>query len=293
MKNLASPRVVRELLAEYGLRPKKRLSQHFLVDANILRRIANAAEVGPGDHVLEIGTGLGTLTRELAKKGAAVVSVEVDRSFQPLIEKVVTGLDSVEVVFADFLKLDLEDFLGDRWSGKWVLVGNLPYSITSPLITKTVSAKHLFSKIVVTVQKEVAQRLSAEPGSDQYGALTVFVQYYCEVEQLAVIPPSAFFPVPEVESALVRLKPRERPAVDVSDEQLFFAVVRSAFGKRRKTLLNALSSSPVLRWNRDQTYRILSRTGIDPSRRGETLSLGEFARLADAAAVLEKSANES
>ncbi len=287
--NLASPRVVSELLAEYGLRPKKRLSQHFLVDANLVRRIARIAEVGSGDHVLEIGTGLGTLTRELASRGAKVVTVEVDRCLRPIIERTLGEFDSVEAVFADFLKLDLETFLPERWAGKWLLVGNLPYSVTSPIVTKILSAKHLFSRMVVTVQKEVAQRLTAGPSTEQYGALTIFVQYHCEVEQAGLIPPSVFFPVPEVESALVRLNPRERPAVNVPDEQLFFAIVRSAFGKRRKTLLNALASSAVLSWSREKTAQVLACAGIDPSCRGETLSISEFAQIAIAAVALEKS----
>jgi 16S rRNA (adenine1518-N6/adenine1519-N6)-dimethyltransferase len=286
---LFSPRSIIQLLSDHGLHPKKSLGQHFLVDYNVLRRIADATGVGPEDHVLEIGTGLGILTRELASRGARVLSVEVDKSLLPVLNETLGRLNSVELVLADFLKLDLPSFLAERWEGKWIVASNLPYCITSPIITKLISSKQLFSRIVVTVQKEVADRLVAPPGSEQYGALTVFVQYHCEVEQLMTISPRVFFPTPQVESALVRLVPREFPAVDVPNEELFFKIVRSAFGKRRKTLLNALASSREPGWTREQVLAILQSAGVDPSRRGETLSITEFAELSKAAAqVLEK-----
>ncbi|MGQ9455824.1 MAG: 16S rRNA (adenine(1518)-N(6)/adenine(1519)-N(6))-dimethyltransferase RsmA [Armatimonadota bacterium] len=286
---LASPKRVKKLLAEHGLRPKKRLGQHFLIDRNVLERIADAVGIVPGDWVMEIGTGLGILTRELASRGARVVTVEIDRAFIPILDETLAGLDSVEVVVADFLSLDLPSFLSERCSGKWIVAGNLPYYITSPIISRLLFCKDYLSRVVVTVQKEVAERFSASAGSENYSALSVFVQFHCEVELLMTISPNVFIPVPEVESALVQLVPRKDPPVEVDDEELFFRIVRAAFGKRRKTLLNALGNSPELNWTREQAGAVIERVGIEPSRRGETLSIQEFARLSLAAgAMLEK-----
>lgn len=286
---LASPNRVKKLLAEHGLRPKKRLGQHFLIDRNVLERIADATEIVPGDWVLEIGAGLGILTRELASRGARVVTVEIDRAFIPILNETLAGLDSVEVVVADFLSLDLPSFLSERYKGKWIVAGNLPYCITSPIISHLLACKDYFSRVVITVQKEVAERFSASAGSESYSALSVFVQFHCEVELLMTISPKVFIPVPEVGSALVRLIPREAPPVEVDDEELFFRIVRAAFGKRRKTLLNSLGNSPELGWTREQAGVIIERAGIEPSRRGETLSIQEFATLSRAAGeILEK-----
>jgi len=279
--NLTSIGQVKRLFADHNIHPKKRLGQHFLTDRNVLNRIVDASRAGPDVNVLEIGPGLGVVTRELAERGARVVCVEIDRALQPMLERALSGTSGVEIVIGDFLKLDLPAFLADRATGKWVAVGNLPYYITSPIVAKLLDSKQLFSTILLMVQREVAERLRAEPGTGDYGALSVFVQYHAEVERVMSVSRNVFYPVPEVDSELVALRVRERPPADVVDEGLFFRIVRAAFGKRRKTLLNALSSSSELGWDKDRASQALADAGIDGARRGETLTIGEFASLAN------------
>ena len=271
--NLTSAPQIRTLLAQHGLRPKKRLGQNFLIDRNVLDRIIDATGAGPGVNVLEIGPGLGVVTRELAEKGARVVCVEADHELEPVLRDVLAET-SVEIVIKDFLKLDLQEF--------WVVVGNLPYYITSPIIAKLIEAKENVSSIVMMVQREVAQRLQAPPGSDDFGALSVFVQYHCDIHSVMRVSKNVFFPIPDVDSEVVKLTVLEKPRVSVRDEKLFFKIVRASFGKRRKTLLNALSSSEDLGWDKDQAREALEKAGIDAGLRGETLSLEEFARISDA-----------
>lgn len=281
--NLSSAQQVKSILARYGLRPNKRLGQNFLIDRNVLDRIVAASGAGPGVGILEIGPGLGTVTRELAAAGASVVCVEIDTGLAAVLEETLAAAPGVEVVTADFLKLDIPKLLAGRGVDRWVAVGNLPYYITSPIISRLLEARALFSTAVLMVQREFADRLQAEPGASDYGALTVFAAYHCEVESVMRVSRNAFYPVPEVNSELLRLTMRGRPAVDVSDEALFFSIVRAAFGKRRKTLANALSSSSGLGWDKQRARRTLHDAGIDGERRGETLSIEEFARLAEAA----------
>jgi len=281
--NLTSIQQIKALLAEHGLRPKKRLGQNFLIDRNVLERIVDATGPGPGVNVLEIGPGLGVVTRELAWKGARVVCVEADRALEPVLRDVLADAGSVEIVTQDFLKLDLPEFFALRGAGKWVVVGNLPYYITSPIITKLIEAKDSISAMVVMVQREVAQRLAAPPGSDDYGALSVFVQYHCDIRSVMKVSKNVFYPVPDVDSEALKLTVLAKPRVDVRDERLFFKITRAAFGKRRKTLLNALSSSEDLGWNKDHARAALESAGIEPERRGETLSLEEFALISNTA----------
>ena len=262
-------------MTAHGLRPKKRLGQNFLIDRNALDKIAAACGVGPDTNVLEIGPGLGTLTRELAATSARVVCVEADKALEPVLNETLAGLPNIEIIISDFLKLDM-----DKFDGKWVVVGNLPYYITSPIIAKLIDARAHIDRVLVMVQREVARRLSAAAGSEDYGSLTVFVQFYCDVESVVRVSRNVFYPVPEVDSEMVRLTVRDRPRADVPDEALFFRVVRAAFGKRRKTLLNALSTSDELGWSRDEAAAALASSGIDAGRRGETLTIGEFAALA-------------
>ncbi|MBI2843042.1 MAG: 16S rRNA (adenine(1518)-N(6)/adenine(1519)-N(6))-dimethyltransferase RsmA [Armatimonadetes bacterium] len=282
--NLLSPSEVKRLLERYVLRPKKRLGQNFLIDRNVLRKIIEAAELDAGSVVLEIGPGLGTVTQEAASLAAQVVAVEADRDLIPVLSETVGRCENVEIVNADFLQLDLPSFLTSRFGEKkCIVVGNLPYYITSPLITKLIEAREHIERMVLMVQQEVAERLAAEPATEGYGSLTVFVQYYCQVRIVARVKRTVFYPAPEVDSSIVRLDIRESPAAAVQDEALFFNIVRSAFGQRRKTLLKSLSGSPTLGWNRETAGAVLARAGIDPVRRGETLSIDEFAAIARAA----------
>ncbi len=277
---LASAPQVKKLLADHGLRPKKRLGQNFLIDRNTLDRIVHSCEAGPGANVLEIGPGLGVVTRELAASGANVVCVEKDRSLEPILRDVLSGSPNVDIVIQDFLKLDLPDFLQSRAEGKWTVVGNLPYYITSPIITKLIDSRDLLSSALLMLQREVAGRLQADHEAGDYGSLSVYVQFYCDILSVMKVSRRVFYPVPDVDSELVKLTIRADPRAAVGDEQLFFAIVRAAFGKRRKTLFNALSSSAQLNWTRDQARAILESAGIDGIRRGETLSIDDFAAIA-------------
>lgn len=277
--NLTSAPQIKSLLAEYGLRPKKRLGQNFLIDRNVLNRLIESTEAGPKTNILEIGPGLGVVTLELASRGANVICIEADKDFQPILQKVLSDFPDVNIVIEDVLKVDLPELLQEN---KWVVVGNLPYYITSPIIAKLIESKHLFSSILLMVQREVAQRLQAAPGSSDYGALSVFVQYHCEIEDVMKVSRNVFYPIPDVDSELIKLIIRKSPAVDVRDKDLFFNIVRASFGKRRKTLFNALGSSGDLKWDKEQARIVLEAAGIDGNRRGETLSLEEFANLANA-----------
>lgn len=281
--NLTSATQVKSLLAKYEMHPKKRLGQNFLIDRNVLDRILEASGIGCESRVLEIGPGLGVVTRELAARAEKVVCVEVDRDFDPILHEVLSDQPNVEIVIADFLKLDLPEFIGNRGEGEWTVIANLPYYITTPILTKLIDHKQHFGAIMLMVQREVAARLRASAGSDEYGSITVFTQYHCTIESVMKVSRNVFYPIPDVDSELVKLTIRENPAVDVKNEALFFAIVKAAFGKRRKTLLNALSSSEDLRWDRARVEKVLSSAGIDSGRRGETLNLAEFAAIANAA----------
>ena len=216
------------------------------------------------------------------------VCVEIDQTLRTILETVIEGQGRVELLFADFLKLDLVELLLSRGGGKWTVVGNLPYYITSPIIAKLIEAKEYVSSAILMVQREVADRLQAQPDSEDYGSLSVFVQYHCAIETVMRVSRNVFYPVPEVDSTVIKLDVLEKPAVAVLDEGLFFEIVRSAFGKRRKTLLNALGSSERLGWDKARAQAVLDAAEIDGTRRGETLSLEEFARLADGAHGLEE-----
>lgn len=281
--NLTSTSQIKNLLAEHGLRPKKRLGQNFLIDRNVLDRLVISSGTGKNTNVLEIGPGLGVVTRELALSGARVVCIEADKNFESILRDTLTDVPDVEIIIQDFLDVDLPVFFDVHGDGKWIVVGNLPYYITSPILAKLIEAKKYISSVLLMVQREVAARLQADPGSDDYSALTIFVQYHCDIQSVMKVSKNVFYPIPEVDSELIKLVMRDAPKVDVSDERLFFRIVRAAFGKRRKTLMNALSSSDDLLWEKDRTRSILESACIDGGRRGETLSLQEFAVLTDTA----------
>ncbi len=287
--NLSSPAAVSALLKRHNLHPRRRFGQNFLVDANTLAKIVAAGDVTGGDSVLEIGAGLGVLTRALAEAVTVegrVVTVEVDRDLLPALTETVADLPQVRVAAADAMALDWPRFLGERFhapegGARGVkVVANIPYNITSPLLGILLAQRPPFAVIVLLVQKEVALRLSARPGTPDYGALSVFAQFHAKVETLSVVSRRVFLPAPDVDSAVVRLTPHGDVPFGVEDSGAFFGVVRAAFGQRRKSLVNALSGDPALGWSRGRAAEALGRAGIDPQRRGETLSLEEFARLA-------------
>jgi len=272
-----------------SIRPRKSLGQNFLVDASYLDVIVSAAEIGRADAVLEIGAGTGILTEALAARAGRVTAVELDDRLVELLHARLAGFPNVEVVHADILDLSLTELMQfDTLSNrKCKVVANLPYYITSPVILKLIEEARFFERIVVLVQKEVAERMVAAPGSKRYGAFSVVVQYHTIPEIIGIVPPVAFRPEPKVDSAMVRLLVRQEPPVRVRSKELFFDVVRAGFQMRRKTLLRALvmAGEAGLRLagaDEKAIREALRRAGIDPERRAETLGLDEFGRLADA-----------
>ncbi|ABZ83811.1 dimethyladenosine transferase [Heliomicrobium modesticaldum Ice1] len=276
---------LRQNLSRYGIRAKKGLGQNFLSDPVYVGRIIAAAELAAGDVVVEIGPGPATLTRDLAEAvgpGGKVIAVEVDERLRPLLDDLCRDYPQVEILWQDALQVDY-DAATQPWRGDkpFVLVANLPYYITTPILMRLLEGRFSVSRLVVMVQKEVADRMLAPAGHSDYGALSVVIQYYCAPSLVTKVPPGAFIPPPKVSSAVVRLDRRATPPVAVVDEAAFFRVVRAAFNQRRKTLLNALGALG-LALNKEEMARRLTAAGVDPGRRGETLNLQEFANVADA-----------
>lgn len=263
------------ILKTFGIHMSKKLGQNFLIDEHIVKGIVQAADIQPGDTVLEVGPGIGTLTQGLAESGAQVVAVELDRHLVSVLAKTLEGYDNVRVVHGDILKIDISR---EIMTAKYKVVANLPYYITTPIIMKFLEERLPVEVLVTMVQKEVAERMVAKPGGKDYGALSVAVQYYTVPEIVLAVPPASFIPPPAVESAVIRCKVRDNPPVAVEDEKLFFRVVKAAFAQRRKTLSNTLKTTGL---GAGTVAAILTAAGIDGIRRGETLSLEEFARIAN------------
>ncbi len=287
MSDPASLRQALTLLRTANFRPKRRLGQNFIFDHNILDRIVDLAGLSPQDYALEIGAGAGTLTLALAKRAALVTAFEVDRKLEPILQQIFQPVNNVRLHWEDFIKAPLiEGLKEDGWPLEkeqpvGAVVSNLPYCITAPAIEKLLSVKYLFRRMVLLVQAEVAERMVAAPGSPSYGSLSVFVQYHCHPQIAAKLPPGSFWPRPKVDSTLILLEPAQPGTVVVADETLFFQVARAAFGKRRKTLPNALAGVRES-WTPDVIRAALMQVGIPPDCRGETLSVAEFGRLSDA-----------
>lgn len=273
---IASREVTQHILKVFHLRASKKLGQNFLIDAAVVRGIVEAAELQEGERVLEIGPGIGTLTQGLAESGAQVTAVELDKKLPAVLAETLKGYENVRIVQGDILKTDIRELMGDA---PFKVAANLPYYITTPILMALLEQRLPIRKIVTMVQKEVAERMIAPPGSKTYGALSVAVQYYTAPEIVLDVPPKSFIPAPEVDSVVIACKVRGEPPVAVRDEKLFFRVVKAAFGQRRKTLSNALKGAGFLK---DEVQGALEQAGIEAARRGETLSLEEFAQLADA-----------
>ena len=277
--NLCDREVLRALLGRHGFHFSKSMGQNFLIDPEIPADIAAASQADGTCGVLEIGPGVGCLTAELAKRAGKVVSIELDKKLLPVLAETMEPFDNVEIVPGDALKLDLSALAAEKFSGLRPLVcANLPYNITTPVLTRLVETP-CFESVTVLLQKEVAQRLAARQGSSDGGAFTLWLQYRMETEILFDVPAAKFFPAPKVDSAVLRCVRRERPAVAVEDEAFFFRVVRGVFLLRRKTLVNSLSSAlPEL--GKERIQSAMETCGLPPSVRGEKLSLEDFARLA-------------
>lgn len=285
--NLASPGITRAVLRRHGIWPRKRLGQNFLIDSTVLEKVVGGARLSPEDLVLEVGAGIGTLTKRLAQTGARVVAVEIDERLAPALEELTRAYRNVEVIFGDVLELDLRGLLQERSAGcrgMRKVVGNLPYCIATPLVLRLVSGEPGIELAVVMVQREVAERMTASPGTKAYGTLSVAVQYRTIAETVCAVSRAAFFPQPEVEGAVLRLAMLSAPVVDVPDEGLFFAIVRAAFRQRRKMVRNALASAGLAGLAKGEVADVLERAGVDGRRRGETLSVEEFAAVAREAA---------
>jgi len=266
---------LRALADRHGIRPKRALGQHFLIDPNLARAIASDAGVGPGDRVVEIGAGLGSLTRALAEAGADVLAVEVDPALIPALQESTSGLRRVRVLHADATDREWQDELG---ADEWVLAANLPYNAATHLVLDTLRNVPQVRRLVVMVQREVGERLVAGPGEDPYGIPSVRVAYRAEGSLVRRVPPSVFWPRPKVESVVVRLVRREEAPVGVDEERLW-TVVDAGFAERRKTMRNAVRRLGI---DGDDADRLLSAAAVDPSARAETLSLEDFARIAEA-----------
>ena len=276
---IQGPGDVKALLARHGFRFSKSMGQNFLVDPSVPERIADSCGAGGDTGVLEVGPGIGALTARLAERAAKVVSVELDGRLMPLLDETLSNYGNVEIVKGDILAEDIPALVREKFAGlRPIACANLPYNITTPAITALIEAE-VFTDITVMIQREVARRLCADAGTPDYGAFTVYVNYYTEPELLFDVFPESFMPQPKVVSSVVRMRRRERPPVD-ADEKKFFKVVRAAFAQRRKTLVNSLSSS--LGIAKDRVTAAVEASGLEPLVRGEALDMDAFARLADA-----------
>lgn len=282
MANLGIPRNTIELLQKYHFNFQKKFGQNFLVDTNVLNRIISAAEITKEDCVLEIGPGLGTMTQYLAESAREVVAVEIDRNLIPILEDTLSGYDNVTVINGDILKLDIQKIVEERNGGEAIkVVANLPYYITTPIIMGLFESHVPLKSITIMVQKEVADRMQVGPGSKDYGALSLAVQYYAKPEIVANVPPNCFIPRPNVGSAVIRLTKYETPPVQVRDEKKMFSLIRASFNQRRKTLVNGLCNAADLHLSREQVTGTLEEMNLPPVIRGEALTMEQFAELSN------------
>ena len=279
---IASPEVVHYICKRFDIKMSKKLGQNFLIKRGIVDEIVHAAELTPGEPVLEVGPGIGTLTQGLAQSGADVTAIELDRRLLEVLDTTLASYDNVRIVHGDVLKLDVPTIMNHK---PFKVVANLPYYITTPIIMSLLESKLPIERLVVMVQKEVALRMVAKPGTKDYGALSVAVQYYTEPDIVLDVPPKSFLPAPAVTSSVIRCVLRDKPPVDVIDEKLFFRVVKAGFAQRRKTFANTMKITGL---SKDRIEELLAKANIDGQRRGETFTLQEFADVANAWAALIK-----
>lgn len=265
-----------ELVKKYNFKFSKSLGQNFLIDDSVLNDIVNGADVNGEDFIIEIGPGVGTLTAQLLNKAKKVTSIELDNDLIPILQQELGDHPNFSLIHKDALKVDFNEVIGDEKSVK--LVANLPYYVTTPIIVNLLKNKYNFKSLTIMIQKEVAERIDAEPNCKEYGSLSLLVQYYCDTKIIRKVAPSSFMPRPKVESIVIRLDRLEEPRVKVKDENLMFEIIRNSFNMRRKTLWNGVKNMGV---DKEDLMKAFEEAGVDPKRRGETLSLEEFARLSD------------
>lgn len=282
MATLGNRRSTAEIIEKYHFSFQKKFGQNFLVDSSILDRIIESAQITKEDCVLEIGPGIGTMTQRLAEEAGAVVAVEIDKNLLPVLEDTLSAYENVTVINADILKLDLNRIVKEHNGGRPVkVVANLPYYITTPIIMALFEKKVPLHSVTIMVQKEVADRMRVGPGTKDYGALSLAVQYYAKPEIVTKVPAGCFMPKPNVDSAVIRLTRYEKPPVEVEDEAWLFAVIRASFNQRRKTLANGLANAGYPGIGRRQVEEVLSAMGLAAAVRGETLTLEQFAELSN------------
>lgn len=282
MANLGIPQNTIEILQKYHFNFQKKYGQNFLIDTSVLDRIITAAEITKEDCVLEIGPGIGTMTQYLAERAGEVVAVEIDQNLIPILKETLAAYDNVTVIQDDILKVDVRKIVEEKNGGKPIkVVANLPYYITTPIIMGLFEKHIPLKSITIMVQKEVAERMQVGPGTKDYGALSLAVQYYAKPEIVANVPPNCFIPRPNVGSAVIRLTRYEEPPVKTGDEEKMFALIRASFNQRRKTLVNGLTNAPGLGLTKEQVTEALEQMGLPATIRGEALTLEQFASLSD------------
>ncbi|WP_342047403.1 16S rRNA (adenine(1518)-N(6)/adenine(1519)-N(6))-dimethyltransferase RsmA [Bacillus sp. OTU530] len=285
MKDIATPNRTKGILEKYGFSFKKSLGQNFLIDTNVLNRIVDFAEMSSETAAIEIGPGIGALTEQLAKRAKKVIAFEIDQRLLPILGETLEPYDNVKIIHSDVLKANVKQVVEEEFEKDQdiMVVANLPYYVTTPILFKLLEEQLPIRGIVVMLQKEVADRIAAAPGTKDYGSLSIALQYYTEAETVMIVPRTVFVPQPNVDSAVIRLTKREKPAVMVQDEAFFFEVVRASFAQRRKTLMNNLVNNlQGIPKDKELLEQTLQEAGIDPKRRGETLTIEEFGRLSDA-----------
>ena len=279
---LSNPQNTIQVIQKHGFAFQKKFGQNFLIDAHVLDKIIAAAGVTADDMVLEIGPGIGTMTQYLAERARQVTAVEIDTNLIPILKETLSDYDNVTVINEDILKVDIKKLAEEYNAGKPIkVVANLPYYITTPIIMGLFESGVPIDNITVMVQKEVADRMQVGPGSKDYGALSLAVQYYAEPYIVANVPPNCFIPRPNVGSAVIRLTRHQTPPVEVKDGELMFKLIRASFNQRRKTLLNGLNNSPELSFGKEQIAAAIEQLGVSAAVRGEALTLEQFARLSD------------
>ena len=282
MEKLSNPQVTIQTIKKYEFAFQKKFGQNFLIDDHVITKIINAAEITKNDLVLEIGPGIGTMTQYLAESAGKVIAVEIDKNLIPILGETLAEYDNVTIINEDILKLDINRLVEEENDGKPIkVVANLPYYITTPIIMGLFESHVPLQSITIMVQKEVADRMQVGPGSKDYGALSLAVQYYAKPYIAANVPPNCFIPRPGVGSAVIRLTRYEEPPVMVKDESLMFKLIRASFNQRRKTLQNGIANSPELPYSKAQVEKALEKMGLAANVRGESLTLAEFAKLSD------------
>ena len=290
---LGNPKNTIEVLQKYGFVFQKRFGQNFLIDTHVLEKIIHASEITKDDFVLEIGPGIGTMTQYLAEAAGQVAAVEIDSALIPILKDTLKDWDNVTVIHGDILKTDIQKLAREKNQGRPIkVVANLPYYITTPIIMGLFESHVPVASITVMVQKEVADRMQTGPGSKDYGALSLAVQYYARPEIVANVPPNCFMPRPKVGSAVICLRKHEAPPVQVEDEKLMFRLIRASFNQRRKTLVNSLKNSAELPYSKDQIEKCMEKCGFSMTVRGEALTLEQFAGLSNAFSSLERTDKE-